>query len=394
MNRYRNLYKRILYLESLLFEGSNNNRDAIFKFLGKDYYDKWCLIEDDIKDPMYKHYHTMAELGIDDVKDYIDSFFRSKRNKDKMFTIGSAKLLYDKDGWRVYRITSYKAAHKYGYNTGWDIAYNEQYFYECINDYHLDGGYYFYIKNNNEKYCLLRRKNGDVHSILDIDGNKLFTMNILNVVPDFPNVKAVFDVNRLQQDNILLSNDFELIKNHLQSNDSVDVNKLYKVDRDRLTPMAYHIIYGKHDDNTYRIIKLLIHSGAENSVFNLYNGVHMTSMMITCSLDHLDALKILANYFTETNIKNIDGNSSMAYIDMASKNAKDMVSLLLYDGANPNILNSEGNAPIVSAAIANRGDIVKLLLDEGADVKYLYKRFDKLKADKLLDKFGLSKYKP
>lgn len=218
-------------------------------------------------------------------------------------------------------------------------------------------------------------------------------MNILNIVPDFPNVKSVFDVNRLQQDNILLSNDFELIKNHLQSNDSVDVNKLYKVDRDRLTPMAYHIIYGKHDDNTYRIIKLLIHNGAENSVFNLYNGVHMTSMMIACSLDHLDALKILANYFTETNIKNMDGNSSMAYIDMASKNAKDMVSLLLYDGANPNILNSEGNAQIVSAAIANRGDIVKLLLDEGADVKYLYKRFDKLKADELLDKFGLSKYK-
>ena len=84
----------------------------------------------------------------------------------------------------------------------------------------------------------------------------------------------------------------------------------------------------------------------------------------------------------------------MAYIDMVSKNAKNMVSLLLYDCANPNILNSEGNAPIVSAAIANRGDIVKLLLDECADVKYLYKRFDKLKADELLDKFGLSRYKP
>ena len=54
MNRYSNLYKRILYLESLLFEGSNNNRDAIFKFLGQDYYDKRCLIEDKIKDKMYK----------------------------------------------------------------------------------------------------------------------------------------------------------------------------------------------------------------------------------------------------------------------------------------------------------------------------------------------------
>ena len=33
MNRYRNLYKRILYLESLLFECVRNKRDAIFKFL-------------------------------------------------------------------------------------------------------------------------------------------------------------------------------------------------------------------------------------------------------------------------------------------------------------------------------------------------------------------------
>ena len=40
MNRYRNLYKRILCLESLLFEGVRNKRDAIFKFLGQDYYDK------------------------------------------------------------------------------------------------------------------------------------------------------------------------------------------------------------------------------------------------------------------------------------------------------------------------------------------------------------------
>ena len=402
MNNYRNLLRRVAYLESLLYEGKQD-QENLLKFLGQEYYDKYNLIKNKIKDPDYKDIYKLMKLDLDDVKDYIDELSKKQSNTDlRRDAKKGAKLIYNKDGWKVYRITTYKAAQLYGSNTTWCITgryegheeRGEQYFNDYISEYSLDGGYYFYIKNNNEKYCLLRRKNGDVHSILDIDGNKIFTMNILSIVPDFPNVKAVFDVNRLQQDNILLSSDFELIKNHLQSNDSVDVNKLYKVDRDRLTPMAYHIIYGKHDDNTYRIIKLLIHNGAENSVFNLYNGVHMTSMMIACSLGHLDALKILANYFTETNIKNIDGNSSMAYIDMESKNAKDMISLLLYDGANPNILNSEGNAPIVSAAIANRGDIVKLLLDEGADVKYLYKRFDKLKTDELLDKFGLSKYKP
>ena len=399
MNKYRNLLKRITYLESLLYEGKQD-QELLLQHLGPELYKKYTDIRNKITDPEYKDFYKVIKMPVEDIETYIDSF-QSNADLRREAKKGS-KLIYDKDGWKVYRITTYEAAVYYGKNTKWCITgrydgheeNGRSYFNDYIEDYDLDGGYYFYIKNNNEKYCLLRRKNGDVHSILDIDGNKVFTMNILSIVPDFPNVKAVFDVNRLQQDNILLSNDFELIKNHIQSNDSVNVNRLYKVDRDRLTPMAYHIIYGKHDDNTYRIIKLLIHNGAENSVFNLYNGVHMTSMMIACSLGHLDALKILANYFTETNIKNIDGNSSMAYIDMASKNAKDMVSLLLYDGANPNILNSEGNAPIVSAAIANRGDIVKLLLDEGADVKYLYKRFDKLKADKLLDKFGLSKYKP
>lgn len=335
----------------------------------------------------------MVELGLDDVKDYIDSYFQSMRSKDRLFTFNDVKLLYDDGTWKVYRITSYKAARKYGDGTNWSIANDEQYFYECINDYHLDGGYYFYIKNKDEKYCLLCRKNGNTHSILDIDGNKISVINVLYEITDFPNVKDVFDVSRLQQDNILLSDNFNLIKNQLQNNESVDVNKLYSINGDRLTPIAYHIIYGKYNDNMYNIIKLLIHRGAVGSIFSVYNGIRMTSMMIACSLDRLDILKILVNYFTETNLKSSEGNSAMAYVDMESKNAKDMISLLLYDGANPNILDGEGNAPIVSAFIANRGDIVKLLLENGASVKYLYKRFNKENTNRLLDRFGLSKYK-
>lgn len=95
MNIYRNLYKRVLRLESL------EARDAIFKFLGKDYYKKWCLIEYKIKDPMYKSYHMMVELGIDDVKDYIDSFFQNRRSWDKRFAFNDAKLVYDDNAWKV-----------------------------------------------------------------------------------------------------------------------------------------------------------------------------------------------------------------------------------------------------------------------------------------------------
>lgn len=34
---------------------------------------------------MYRHYHTIVELGLDDVKDYIDSFFQKRYSKDKLF---------------------------------------------------------------------------------------------------------------------------------------------------------------------------------------------------------------------------------------------------------------------------------------------------------------------
>ena len=39
MSTYRNLYKRVAYLESLLYEGKQD-QEKLLNFLGKDYYDK------------------------------------------------------------------------------------------------------------------------------------------------------------------------------------------------------------------------------------------------------------------------------------------------------------------------------------------------------------------
>ena len=39
MNKYRNLIRRVAYLESLLIEGKQD-QEKLLNFLGQDYYDK------------------------------------------------------------------------------------------------------------------------------------------------------------------------------------------------------------------------------------------------------------------------------------------------------------------------------------------------------------------
>ena len=71
MNKYRNLLRRVAYLESLLYEGKQD-QENLLKFLGQEYYDKYNLIKNKIKDPEYKDIYKLMKLDLDDVKDYID----------------------------------------------------------------------------------------------------------------------------------------------------------------------------------------------------------------------------------------------------------------------------------------------------------------------------------
>jgi hypothetical protein len=101
----------------------------------------------------------------------------------------------------VYRITTYRAARIYGAGTRWCITgryggheeRGEEYFYDYINDFDLDGGYYFYIKNDNKtKFCLLKKQNGGIDSIWDAPDNKIEPEDILIEEPEFPTVPDVF----------------------------------------------------------------------------------------------------------------------------------------------------------------------------------------------------------
>ena len=157
MNKYRNLLKRIAYLESLLYEGKQD-QELLLQHLGPELYKKYTDIRNKITDPEYKDFYKVIKMPVEDIEAYIDSF-QSNADLRREAKKGS-KLIYDKNGWKVYRITTYEAAVYYGKNTKWCITgnydgyeeYGRSYFNDYIEDYDLDGGYYFYIKSNNEKY--------------------------------------------------------------------------------------------------------------------------------------------------------------------------------------------------------------------------------------------------
>lgn len=158
--------------------------------------------------------------------------------------LDDAELLYNKNGWKVYKINNFYAAQKYGANTKWSIANDDEYFSSYIKEYNLDGGYYFYIKDMDEKYCLLRDKHGEPMRLWDINDDDIEIDEILDEVPDFPSVPIVWDVNELtknQSIELLFSNNKRSIQRGIDA--GADVYKIYPKYFE--SPLRYNVRQGR-----------------------------------------------------------------------------------------------------------------------------------------------------
>ena len=228
---YESLSKRIRVLEAMIIEGKRD-QEILNNFLGDDYYNKYQAIKNKIRDPEYKDIYKMIKMDPSEVKDYIDNFQSNTdvRRSDKK----GAELIYQNDLWKVYRITTYKAAQLYGSGTTWCITgryggheeRGEYYFNSYIENNKLDGGYYFYIKNDGKtKYCLLRKENGEIHSIWNAEDSSLNLENILTVEPDFPSVPGIYECSN-EDERDLISGDPKKVQHALNS--SIVNNKIIK----------------------------------------------------------------------------------------------------------------------------------------------------------------------
>lgn len=353
------LLHRVKVLESVLIEGKRD-QEVLNNFLGDDYYSKYNLIKNKIKDPEYKDIYKLIKKDPDEVKDYIDNIQSSRdiRRSDKQ----GAKLIYSDDTWNVYKITTYDAAKYYGKGTKWCITgryagheeRGEEYFYDYVDRFNLDGGYYFYInkKDSEKKYCLLQDVNGRVRSIWDASDNDLGSKNtvemMLPVVPGV-NLKAV------TLDELLMAGaqrgDVALVKNALLSGADVEDKNEY----------GETALWCAADKGYTGVVKLLVDAGADINITDDYEN---TVLMNAVGNGHVEVVKLLIDAGADANTKNKLGITALMYA--AADGLIKIVKLLLDAGADANTKNKIGYTALKIALDNGYDDIAELLIKYGA----------------------------
>ena len=371
MNYYKSLLHRVRVLERYFIE-SKKDQEILQSFLGDEYYDKYNAVKNKINDPEYKDIYRLIKKDPEEVKQFIDSIQSNRDIRTAKKTEG-AELIYNKDGWKVYKITTYPAAQLYGSGTKWCITgryagheeRGEQYFYEYIDEYNLDGGYYFYI-HGNDKYCILKRTDGSIADIYDAADNPMTKGELYDAEPSLPTVPGIgLDKNG----DLLYSNNIEDVKRAIAT--GIDVNS--RASDYTSTPLSYHCSFGNMD-----IIKLLLDSGANPDI---------QMPILTATLNrNSDVLEVLldagANANVSANVGNIGYTSALGLAinqvgRFADKRSELCAQLLIEHGADPNARVGKGNAPTpiwyaveeILHSNAIRYNIIKALLNAGADCK-------------------------
>lgn len=351
---FESLEKRVRVLEAYIIEGKHD-QEVLQNFLGDEYYDKYNAIKNKIKDHEYKDIYKLIKKDPDEVRDYIDNI-QSKRDIRSANKSDGAKLIYDKDGWKVYRITTYPAAQLYGKNTRWCITgryegheeRGEEYFNEYILDHNLDGGYYFYIKGN-KKYCLLKKKNGKIDSIWNAADEDIYENDILLEEPDFPSIDGLFVPKPIKY-NLFTDNPRVLMAAYDLGYDPnercTDKRKSYY----GFTPLEWAV-----DKNRWHIINVLLSLGAKPTGKEEWRNIMLYGNPSTLDLLLRNGLRADKNEMLE-----------FAYWYASTQFIEAMLKL----GANPDMKLNNGDTPLateINKGPGARVGVIKALLKYGAN---------------------------
>ncbi|KAI9689797.1 MAG: Ankyrin-2 [Bathelium mastoideum] len=123
-------------------------------------------------------------------------------------------------------------------------------------------------------------------------------------------------------------------------------------------------------NGSIEIAKMLIVSGADVNLFDLSRraAVHFAAAARNCAADMLRLLLQPGPGRPKADVhsRDIGGNTPLHYAAEGSDEAT--VLLLLAHGANPNTTSAQGMSPLYLAAGSGRIEIVRCLLEHGADV--------------------------
>jgi ankyrin repeat protein len=126
-----------------------------------------------------------------------------------------------------------------------------------------------------------------------------------------------------------------------------------------------------HDTNRVEIVRLLIERGANLNVRSLYGENPLT---IACQNLNQELITLLLKH-VNPNIKNGTGYTPLSMVTRSSYNYNmDLVRLLLDNGADPNIVDTDyanhNDTPLITATRNNWIDTARLLIERGANCNY------------------------
>jgi hypothetical protein len=116
---FMNLYEEL----NMLYEAKADTQRLI-DFAGQELADRFLKLRQKLKSPENDLYYWIKNKSVEDLASRLDDIEASKRDKtDKSKAVESGAELVGENGvYRVYHITSYEAAKKYGASTKWCIT--------------------------------------------------------------------------------------------------------------------------------------------------------------------------------------------------------------------------------------------------------------------------------
>lgn len=184
--------KQVAVIESLL-EAKEDNQKLV-DFIGDDYAELFFDLkkQNRIKSPYNDIYYWLKRKP-QELRDFLlDLNMTVSNSKQKKLDKSGAKLLYNKDGWKIYRIDTYDSAKYYGKGTKWCISGNYpgsegqgEYYFEDYKDRGVTD-YYFIISPDNHKWCYLDTVDGFGDSILWDETDSGVDDIYDDTIPNFP----------------------------------------------------------------------------------------------------------------------------------------------------------------------------------------------------------------
>lgn len=185
--------KQVAVVEGILDEAKEDNQKLI-DFIGDEYANIFFTLKKQgrLTSPQNDIYYWLKKKP-QELRDFLMDMHLSRSNSEqRRLDKSGADLVYNKDGWKIYRIDTYDAAKYYGKGTKWCISGNypgqeskgEAYF----NDYKNLGvkDYYFIINPENHKWCYLYANANFPESVLWDEKDNGVSDIYDDTIPNFP----------------------------------------------------------------------------------------------------------------------------------------------------------------------------------------------------------------